>query len=219
MDFRHTGLPDVEASLERVTRRVGNHYQGLFGPEQVHTAVRASFDRLQARNAMPGFVMALTEHESIERLRVAGLRQGVIPKVHPEVLFVSAGGARAELAAALTEARSDDRVIVRVTSERAHVERDPNVDAVLKEIGIERRALKPAPLTDDALAAADAVVTMGCAELPGGRDVEHHVDWQVPAPEGTSLEDVRQLRDELDKRVKDLLRRLSPVEAGNSESA
>ena len=210
MDLTDTKLADVGGSLERVGRRVGEHYQGMFGPEAVAEAVRASFDRVTRAGALSAFVYGLTEHEAIERLRVAGLAQGLIPKVHPEVLFVSNGGARARLAAALTEERSNDRVIVRVASARAHWDKDPNVETALQEIGAAGRALTPAPLTEDAVAAADAVVTMDCAELLTEREPARLEDWNIGDPAGASLDEVRRIRDELDARVRALLERLSP---------
>ncbi len=81
----------------------------------------------------------------------------------------------------------------------------------LKEIGLDLGAEYPNPLTDDVLAAADVVVSMGCGDAcaiyPGKRYLDD--------PQGQTLETVRAIRDDLDTRVQKLLRELTtPVPAG-----
>ena len=67
----------------------------------------------------------------------------------------------------------------------------------------------PAPLTDDAVRAADVVVTMGCGDacpfFPGTR----YEDWPVPDPAGQPLDAVRPIRDEIRTRVETLLAELT----------
>ncbi|MFP5291144.1 MAG: hypothetical protein ACLGH5_09230, partial [Actinomycetes bacterium] len=61
------------------------------------------------------------------------------------------------------------------------------------------------PLTDEAVRAADVVVTMGCGDAcpvyPGRR----YLDWAVDDPVGRPLEEVRRIRDDIDARVRGLL--------------
>jgi ArsR family transcriptional regulator len=70
----------------------------------------------------------------------------------------------------------------------------------------------PKPLTDDAVRAADVVVTMGCGDacpvLPGKR----YEDWTVGDPALASPAGVAAIRDELDLRVRDLLASLVPTD-------
>ena len=65
-------------------------------------------------------------------------------------------------------------------------------------------------LTTDAVEAADVVITMGCGDacpvFPGKR----YLDRQLPDPAGKGVETVRPIRDEIDRRVQDLLRELAP---------
>ena len=69
----------------------------------------------------------------------------------------------------------------------------------------------PKPLTDDVVRAADAVVTMGCGDAcplyPGKR----YLDWELPELADLSLDDVRAVRDDVRKRVEDLLSELIPA--------
>ena len=63
----------------------------------------------------------------------------------------------------------------------------------------------PKPWTEEIVRAADVVVTMGCGDscpvYPGKR----YLDWELDDPAGKSVEDVRPVRDEIERRVRDLL--------------
>src|SRR5881392_2262857 len=69
----------------------------------------------------------------------------------------------------------------------------------------------PKPLTDEFVRAADVVVTMGCGDAcpiyPGKR----YLDWDLQDPAGKSVEEVREIRDEIDRRVQKLLIGLSAI--------
>ena len=66
----------------------------------------------------------------------------------------------------------------------------------------------PKPWTEEIIRAADVVITMGCGDacpiFPGKR----YEDWEVPDPAGQELEQVKPIRDEIEGRVKRLLRQL-----------
>ena len=78
----------------------------------------------------------------------------------------------------------------------------PEVMEVMKEIGIDLSATKPQKLTPEFARDAYLLVTMGCGEecpfLPGLR----RDDWPLPDPKGQGIEQVRMIRDEIEKRVK-----------------
>jgi arsenate reductase len=66
----------------------------------------------------------------------------------------------------------------------------------------------PHGLTEDDARWADVVVTMGCGDkcpyIPGRR----YVDWDLADPHGRPVEEVRATRDEIDRRVRELLAEL-----------
>ena len=78
----------------------------------------------------------------------------------------------------------------------------------MAEIGIDISAEQPKLLTTDAVEASDVVITMGCGDacpvFPGKR----YLDWDLPDPAGLSLEQVRPIRDEIARRVRDLIAEL-----------
>jgi arsenate reductase len=127
----------------------------------------------------------------------------------PGVLFVCVHNAgRSQMAAALLEHLAGDRVVVTSAgthpSERIH----PAVVESMRERGIDLGTRRPAVLRDEAVREADVVVTMGCGDecpyYPGKR----YEDWEVADPGGRPLEEVRTIRDDIEERVRDLLKRL-----------
>jgi protein-tyrosine-phosphatase len=112
------------------------------------------------------------------------------------------------MAAALMEELGGNRVRVRSAGTTPADEIHPEVLTVMKERGIDLSERRPAVLRDEAVREADVVVTMGCGDecpyYPGTR----YEDWDLPDPAGRSLEEVRGIRDEIDRRVRGLLARL-----------
>jgi protein-tyrosine-phosphatase len=86
-------------------------------------------------------------------------------------------------------------------AERVH----PEVVEAMRELGIDLSARRPQLLTDELAAQADVIVTMGCGDacpyIPGKR----YIDWDLPDPKGHPLEEVRKTRDDIQRRVDDLL--------------
>ena len=114
------------------------------------------------------------------------------------------------MAAALLSARSKGAVQVRSAGSEPTSEINPTVVEAMSEIGIDLSQEFPKPLTGDAVRAADVVVTMGCGDacpvFPGKR----YLDWELTDPAGKSLPVVRGIRDEIDRRIQELLAELVP---------
>jgi arsenate reductase (thioredoxin) len=130
----------------------------------------------------------------------------------PEVLFVCVHNAgRSQMAAGLVKARSGGRIRVRSAGSDPAEEINPAVVEAMNELGVDLSEEFPKPLTDEALSAADVVITMGCGDAcpiyPGKR----YEDWEIDDPGGQSVEPVRQIRDEIDQRVQTLIRELLPA--------
>jgi protein-tyrosine-phosphatase len=79
------------------------------------------------------------------------------------------------------------------------------VVAVMQEVGVDLADVRPVRLTRELAEQADVVVTMGCGDacpyIPGRR----YIDWDLPDPKGRPIEEVRATRDEIARRVADLL--------------
>ena len=123
-----------------------------------------------------------------------------------EVLFVCVHNAgRSQMAAALLDRRARGRVRVRSAGNEPADAINPAVVEAMSEIGIDLSREVPKQLTDEAVREADAVVTMGCGDAcpiyPGKR----YLDWDLPDPSGKPVEEVRAIRDEIDRRVRQLI--------------
>lgn len=128
----------------------------------------------------------------------------------PEVLFVCVHNAgRSQMAAALLHHHADGRVIVRSGGSAPGSSVNPAVIQVMSEIGLDLSHEFPKPVTDEGVSAADVVITMGCGDVcpifPGKR----YEDWTLDDPHGQAVEAVRTIRDEIDGRVRRLLRDLT----------
>jgi arsenate reductase len=125
------------------------------------------------------------------------------------VLFACTHNAgRSQMAAAFFNQRADLRKARAISAgtcpgERVH----PVVVTAMREAGIDLAAAEPQRLTPDLASRAQVLVTMGCEEacpvVPGAR-LE---DWPLPDPKDQPLERVRPIRDEIRRRVEQLIAR------------
>jgi arsenate reductase len=117
-------------------------------------------------------------------------------------LFVCIQNAgRSQMAAAFAEqAGLEARSAGSAPADRVHAE---VADAML-ELGIDIRDRVPHRLTDEDAAWADVIVTMGCGDacpvIPGKR----YLDWALPDPHGMGIDGVREVRDEIARRIREL---------------
>lgn len=130
----------------------------------------------------------------------------------PEVLFVCVHNAgRSQMAAALLEHYAAGRVRVRSAGSTPASEVNPAVVAAMREVGIDLSTAVPKRLTDEAVREADTVITMGCGDACPVYPGKRYLDWDLPDPAGKFLDEVRPIRDEIDRRVRALLEELVPA--------
>lgn len=129
----------------------------------------------------------------------------------PEVLFVCVHNAgRSQMAAALLDHHAKGRVRVRSAGSAPADEINPVVVQAMAEVGIDVTKEFPKPLTDAGVRSADVVVTMGCGDACPVYPGKRYLDWGLDDPAGRDLAAVRPIRDEIDRRVRDLLGQLAP---------
>ena len=127
----------------------------------------------------------------------------------PKVLFVCVANAgRSQMAAAFLSKLGGGRFDVRSAGSNPADSLDPKVVAAMAECGLDISEERPKAVSDDAVAAADVVVTMGCGDAcpisPGTR----YEDWELEDPAGKDAATVRRIRDEIELRVRALLNEL-----------
>ena len=136
----------------------------------------------------------------------------------PEVLFVCVENAgRSQMAAGLLDKRAAGRVRVRSAGSDPADEINPAVRQAMAEVGVDLGREFPKPLTDDAVRAADAVITMGCGDACPVYPGKRYEDWELDDPADRDLDGVRRIRDEIGARVERLLAELGLEAAGLSE--
>jgi arsenate reductase len=133
-------------------------------------------------------------------------------KEQTEVLFVCVHNAgRSQMAAGLVKLRSRGRIHVRSAGSAPAEEINPAAVQAMAELGVDLSEEFPKPLTNDAVSAADVVITMGCGDAcpiyPGKR----YEDWELEDPDGKDLDTVRRIRDEIDQRLQQLIGELRPA--------
>jgi arsenate reductase len=127
-----------------------------------------------------------------------------------EVLFVCVHNAgRSQMAAALLDHLGEGRVRVRSAGSEPADRINPHVVTAMSELGLDVGKELPKPMTDEAVQAADVVITMGCGDAcpiyPGKR----YEDWELDDPAESDLDGVRHIRDEIAERVRRLLDELT----------
>ena len=202
--------PVTRQHVERAAEALQREFAGVFSQETIARYIVESTDLL-AGGRINVFVPVLAHRFARERLRALGQAEGVIGKEQPEVLFVCVHNAgRSQMAAGLVKLRSQGRIHVRSAGSAPGEEINPAVVEAMAELGVDMSEEFPKPLTDEVVAAADVVVTMGCGDAcpiyPGKR----YEDWQLDDPAGQDVAAVRVIRDEIDRRVQTLITELLP---------
>jgi arsenate reductase len=118
------------------------------------------------------------------------------------VLFVCVGNAgRSQMAQAFYERRGGE---ARSAGSRPEGELHGPVVEAMRELGISLDGRRPKPLAQEDVEWAELVVTMGCGDacpvLPGKR----YLDWDLLDPAGASIDQVRPIRDEIERRIAEL---------------
>jgi arsenate reductase len=109
------------------------------------------------------------------------------------------------MAAAFLSRLGEGRIDVRSAGSTPADEIHPVVVQAMEEAGVDLSEERPKRIDDDVVRASDVVITMGCGDAcpiyPGKR----YEDWELDDPSGRSLEEVRVIRDEIERRVAELV--------------
>ena len=155
---------------------------------------------------IPTRVPVLATRFTRQRLTAIAKTEGKIMTTTPEVLFVCVHNAgRSQMAAALLDHHAAGRVLVRSAGSAPADTINPTVVEAMNELGLDLSKAYPKPLTDDAVKAADVVITMGCGDACPVYPGKRYLDWEPADPAGQGLDAVRTIRDDIDQRVRKLL--------------
>lgn len=127
----------------------------------------------------------------------------------PTVLFVCVHNAgRSQMAAGFMKTLGADRVEVLSAGSAPKDSINPIAVQAMQEIGIDISNNVPKVLTPEAVEESDVVITMGCGDACPFYPGKRYEDWVLDDPAGQGIESVRVIRDDIKKRVEQLLSEL-----------
>ena len=199
---------DEQLAVRSARDRLLREFEDRLDVDTVDAVLQASWDHMDAVARVKVHVPLLAERFARAQLWAAAKMQGHRDAV-PAVLFIDTHDAgRGRMAKALFL----DRVGAQGLAFSAGT--DPNsaleepINQVMEELGISMTGAFPKPYTKEILEAADRIVTFpGGAEVPIP-DPDKHEVWEVGDPRGLSLDEVREIRDDLVSRVQGLIDRM-----------
>lgn len=195
----------IREAAERLERR----FEGQLSTETIERFMNDSLDTLVSRAHTSTWVPLLAERFARDRLRALIRLESHDVTLKPSVLFLCVHNAgRSQMAAGwMRHLGGDDVDVFSGGSEPAESVNMAAVEA-MAEMGIDIGGEIPQPWADEIVRAADVVVTMGCGDacpvFPGKR----YVDWELEDPSGKTLEQVRPIRDDIERRVRGLMAEL-----------
>ncbi|MEV4057067.1 arsenate reductase ArsC [Amycolatopsis sp. NPDC049688] len=206
LEHQHHDLSiDQQLALRTAAARLHGEFDGVLGSETIEQFLRSSYDQFASRSTIPNFLPLLAERFARQRLhalaRIEGDHDG-----KPTVLFLCVHNAgRSQMAMGLFQHLAGDQALAwSGGSEPGHTI-NPSAIEAMHERGIDIVTEFPKPWTDEIVRAADVVITMGCGDacpiFPGKR----YLNWELEDPAGKSVDDVRPVRDEIERRVRGLL--------------
>lgn len=206
----HHHRPDISLeqhhALRTAATRLETEFSGVFGSETVDRFLYSSYDQFASHASVLNFLPLLAERFARQRLRALAKVEGKHQDGRPAVLFLCRHNAgRSQMALGFfTHFAGDAAVAWSGGSEPGH-EVDSAAVTAMAERGIDISGEYPKPWTDEIVQASDVVVTMGCGSacpvFPGRR----YEEWPLEDPAELSLESVRPIRDDIERRVRLLL--------------
>ena len=122
------------------------------------------------------------------------------------VLFVCVHNAgRSQMAAGFMQKLGEGKIEVLSAGSAPKDSINPVAVQAMAEVGIDIANNTPKILTDEAVIASDVVITMGCGDTCKFYPGKRYEDWQLDDPAGQGIESVREIRDEIKKKVVNLL--------------
>jgi arsenate reductase len=129
-------------------------------------------------------------------------------EIMKKILFVCVENAgRSQMAEAFAEKYGREKFTVSSAGNKPSDKVNPVVVEVMKEKGIDISGNKPVEITVKMAMNADLIVTMGCSTqgICPGPFFKPTIDWKLEDPKGKSIEKVREIRDEIERRVQRLI--------------
>ena len=198
--------PDQHLALKTAAKVLQHEFTGTFSTETIELFLQSSYDQFADRARFTNFLPLMAERFARQRLTALARVEGRRDNGVPIVLFLCVHNAgRSQMALGWFNRLAADRAVAWSGGSEPGTEVNPAAVEAMREVGIDIATEFPKPWTDEIVGAADVVVTMGCGDacpiFPGKR----YEDWELDDPAGRDLDAVRPIRDEIGRRVRELL--------------
>lgn len=202
--------PDAALALTVAAERLGREFDGTFGHETIERFLKGSFEQFASRAHVTRFLPLLAERFARQQLQALARLEGRAGDTTPIVLFLCVHNAgRSQMALGWFNHLAGDTARAWSGGSEPGVQINPAATEAMAEVGIDISGEFAKPWTDEIVKAANVVITMGCGDMcpifPGKR----YEDWAIEDPSGKPLDEVRPIRDEIERRVRNLLAELS----------
>jgi len=174
--------------------------------ETIERFLLESLDILLPKARVTTWIPVLVERLTNDRLRALVRLESGRTDLDPSVLFLCVHNAgRSQMAAGWMRHLAGQAVDVYSGGSEPAESLNQAVVTAMKEKGIDISRQLPQPWADEIVRAADVIVTMGCGDACPVYPGKRYVDWELDDPAGRPLEEVRPIRDEIERRVRVLL--------------
>lgn len=204
---------ETRDSFEAVARSLRKEFADI-DPETIDSFLHYSIDKLSANATTHTFLPLLAGRFTRQQLQALEKIEGLGEQGRPIALFLCTHNAgRSQMALGFFTHYAGDRAMAWSGGSEPSDQVNPAAIEAMRERGIDITGEFPKPWTDEIVRAADVVVTMGCGDtcpyFPGKR----YEDWELTDPHGLDVAAVRPVRDEIERRVLELLEELAvPVQ-------
>jgi arsenate reductase (thioredoxin) len=210
VEYRRPHLSiDQQLALRTAAFNLAREFDGTFGSETIERFLHSSYDEFAGRAVVLNYLPLLAERFARQRLRALAKVEGNHILGVPVVLFLCTHNAgRSQMALGFFTHLAGDHALAWSGGSEPASTINPSAISAMRERGIDISTEYPKPWTDEVVRAADVVVTMGCGDacpvFPGRR----YENWVLDDPAGLDVDDVRPIRDEIERRVRRLLAEL-----------
>ncbi len=197
---------DQRVQIHQSAAALERRWQGKINLETIERFMTESLDLILPNAHVTTWIPVLVERLTDDRLRALMRLDSPRTDLNPSVLFLCVHNAgRSQIAAGFMRALAGDTVDVYSGGSQPAEGVNLAVVATMAEKGIDISKELPQPWADEIVRAADVIVVMGCGDACPVYPGKRYLDWELDDPSGKSVEEVRPIRDEIERRVRGLL--------------
>jgi arsenate reductase len=202
--------PELQTQVRKSAAILHQRWEGRMNTETIERFLVESLDLLKNSKVLT-WTPVIAERMTNDRLRALVRLETTAADLNPSVLFLCVHNAgRSQMAAGFMRQLAGGRVDVFSGGSEPASSVNRAVVEVMAEKSVDVSREIPQPWADEVVRAADVIVTMGCGDACPVYPGKRYVDWELDDPAGKGVDEVRPIRDEIERRVRSLLAELVP---------